>query len=364
MNRVIDNLTTNQPTLAIEKDRQLLRVSTLLHDLGHFPFSHVIERVMRRESSDGKHESMSRFLLDEKKDWPISEILAKAGLLENVIDIFNGEYESPALYGYLVKSDLDVDRLDYLQRDSLHTGVAYGSVDVERILRTITVDNVSEPQFLVVMEKGTQAIENYVLARYHMYNAVYYHKGVIAFELMLDRLYELLSAPGVDILPRLDAIRGMTKEQFASYDDGYVFNGFNQYLEMNKSDIATDLIRMIYSRIPIREAYHDLVITEESPLKFDKLREDITTRMRDELADDSGIERNWIFVSEPQVQIVEDNDEEAIYVERNGGYGKIVDDDRTIVHRLKGLKRRGYRVFTKEDLVPELDTAIKNFERG
>jgi hypothetical protein len=316
---------------------------------------------MRRVSEDGKHESMSRFLLEEKKDWPISRLLASAGFLDNIIKIFNGDLDIPALYGYLVKSDLDVDRLDYLQRDSLHTGVAYGSVDVERILRTVTVDDVADPSFLVVMEKGTQAIENYVLARYHMYNTVYYHKSVIAFELMLDRLYELLADPSIARLPTLDNVRNMTQEQFATYDDAHVFGAFDQYLRANKADTATELIRMIYSRTPVKEAYHDLAITEVSTMKFDELREDIATKVRDKLASESGVDKEWIFVSEPEVKIVEDNDEEAIYVRHDSGYGKIADDERSIVHRLKRLRRRGFRVFTKKELLPKLEEPIKNF---
>lgn len=363
MGRVVDNLLVNEPKADfIEKDRQLLRISVLLHDLGHFPFSHVIEGVMKRRSSlAGKHESLSSFLLEKKTEWQISKILEKTGLREDVLKLLEGKYDGPGLYGYLISSDLDVDRLDFLQRDSLHTGVAYGSIDVERILRTMTVDNGANPSFLVALEKGTQAIENYVLGRYHMYNSVYYHKSVTAFELMLDRLYELLSEEKVSLLPTLEKIHEMSEDEFTTYDDNYVSSALAQCMKSGESGVATSLIRMLFSRTPVKEAYRDLAISEERHLKFDELKGDVTTVVRNRLANASGVDRDWIFVREPQIQIVSDVDEEAIYVQKDGTFVKIAEDDRSIVSRLKGLVRRGYRIFTKEEYIPVLKKAIESW---
>jgi len=366
--RVLDNLALNQPSLEC-KDKQLLRLAVLLHDLGHFPFSHVLERVMRRNCGDaGRHEAVSSFVLENNKDWEISKIVRGSGVGEDLLNLLKGVYDGFALYGYLIRSDLDVDRLDFLQRDALHTGVAYGWVDAERILRTVTVDNPKDPSFLVIMEKGIPAIENYVFARYHMYNAVYYHKVVMAFELMLERLYELLSdeqdpsEDGKYFLPTFEEIRAMPEEEFMMYDDSYVLARLSRYLKRGKGQIGKELIRMLYGRTPVVEAYSDLAVTETKALKFDKLAGDVATILRNRLAEDSGVDSNWIFVSEPEVKIVKKDDEEAIYVQKNGGYVKLAEDDRSIVKRLAGLAMRGYRVFTKAEYVEALKPAIKALE--
>lgn len=358
--RMLDNLAINEPKLKVSKrDRQVLRLAVLLHDLGHFPFSHVIERVMKRRSGNaGKHEVLSRFILEDRTDWGISQVLHKAGMRDGVVKLFKGKYPGPALYGYLISSDLDVDRLDFLQRDSVHTGVAYGAIDAERILRTATVDNPENPSFLVAMSKGAYAIENYILARYHMYNSVYYHKVITAFELMLDRLYELLSDDHVGFLPKLEAVHRMSEEEFTAYDDGYVLSAFTRYLKEGKSDAASELIRMLYARSPVKEAYREFKVTEMKDLKFDKLREDTTDIIRDKLAQESEIDRDWIFVTERQIPIMSETDEEAIYVQSDGKPIKIADDDRSIVSKLGGFGMRGYRIFTKPELVEKLGSSI------
>jgi HD superfamily phosphohydrolase len=357
---MLENLSINEPKLKVsDEDRQLLRLAVLLHDLGHYPFSHVIERVMKRTSGNaGKHEMLSRFLLESKTDWGISQALNKANMLDKVVKFFKGTYPAPALYGYLISSDLDVDRLDYLQRDSVHTGVAYGAIDAERILRTATVDNAENPSFLVAMSKGTHAVENYILARYHMYNSVYFHKVITAFELMLERLYELLSDDTVGLLPNLEVVHKMSEEEFTAYDDSCVLSALANYLKKSKSDAASELIRMLYARTPVKEAYREFAVTEMKELKFDKLREDTTDTIRDRLAQESGINKDWIFVTEREIPIMSDTDEEAIYVQNDGRPVKIADDERSIVSKLGRLGMRGYRIFTKPEFVEKLSTSI------
>jgi len=167
-------------------DVQLLRLVALLHDVGHTPFSHAIEPFFRERLGLG-HEDLTRLMIMVSPD--ISEALESYGYdPKEIVAILEGKHRE-TLYNQLISSELDVDRMDYLLRDSLHTGVAYGSIDIHRLLATMVVDGEGN---LAVLEKGLGALENFYIARMHMYRNVYYHKTIVGFELVLRRIYEKL----------------------------------------------------------------------------------------------------------------------------------------------------------------------------
>lgn len=145
-------------------------IAILLHDLGHGPFSHTLEFSLFKGV---KHEKVSLWMmkqLNEEFD----------GALNLTIEIFENRYQRP-FFHQLVSSQLDIDRLDYLKRDSFFTGVYEGSIGSERIIKML---NVVEGQ-LVVEEKGIYSIENFLSARRLMYWQVYLHKTAVSAEVML-----------------------------------------------------------------------------------------------------------------------------------------------------------------------------------
>ncbi|MCH7640560.1 MAG: HD domain-containing protein [Bacteroidetes bacterium] len=156
--------------------------AALLHDIGHGPFSHTLETILIHSAPDGTphhHERMSRALiarLNERLD----------GALETALAIFDGNYERP-FFHTLIASQLDMDRLDYLRRDSFYTGVAEGVVGVERILKTMRVHptDASQGGRIVIEAKGAYSVENFILSRRLMYWQVYLHKTVIAADHLL-----------------------------------------------------------------------------------------------------------------------------------------------------------------------------------
>jgi HD superfamily phosphohydrolase len=156
-----------------EKEATLLAI--LLHDLGHGPFSHVMEKTLL---SKVPHEAISELLikkLNQEFD----------GKLSIAISIFNGSYPR-AFFHQLVSGQLDIDRLDYLNRDSFFTAVAEGKIGAERIIKML---NVFENE-LVVEEKGLMSVENFLVARQHMYWQVYLHKTAICAETILLKIFE------------------------------------------------------------------------------------------------------------------------------------------------------------------------------
>ena len=188
MGKALDELKTKNITP--DKEECLAaRLATLLHDIGHGPFSHSLERSLVGIS----HETLSRLIM-ERMDKEFG------GMLHKAIQIFDHSYPSRYLH-QLVSSQLDVDRMDYLNRDSFYTGVSEGVIGYDRILQMLTVrDNE-----LMVEEKGVYSVEKFIIARRLMYWQVYLHKTVLGAEMLL-----------INILKRAKELAMSGKDMFAT----------------------------------------------------------------------------------------------------------------------------------------------------
>jgi hypothetical protein len=149
------------------------KAAILLHDMGHGPFSHALENELIK---DMHHEAISLLLMHKMNE-------AMNGRLHTAIAIFTNKYPKKFLH-QLVSGQLDVDRLDYLNRDSFFTGVAEGVIGYDRILKMLTVVNGE----LLVEEKAVYSIEKFLVSRRLMYWQVYLHKTVLAAEMMLVKI--------------------------------------------------------------------------------------------------------------------------------------------------------------------------------
>ena len=152
------------------QEKEAVYAAILLHDIGHGPFSHTLENVLIK---DLHHEAISLHLMHA-----INKDLG--GRLDLAIQIFTDSYSRRFLH-QLVSSQLDMDRLDYLRRDSFYSGVQEGVVGQDRIIKMLNVCN----DELVVDEKGIYSIEKFLIARRLMYWQVYLHKTVVAAETVL-----------------------------------------------------------------------------------------------------------------------------------------------------------------------------------
>lgn len=153
-----------------EEEEEAVLIAILLHDIGHGPFSHALEHSLIEGIS---HEVLSDLLM-RKLNAEFN------GQLELALQIFNNRYEKKFLH-QLVSSQLDMDRMDYLKRDSFFTGVVEGNIGTDRIIKMLSVVD----DKLAIEAKGIYSIEKFLLARRLMYWQVYYHKTVIASELLL-----------------------------------------------------------------------------------------------------------------------------------------------------------------------------------
>ncbi len=172
MKLAIDTLKSKGNDITAEEEEAVV-IAILLHDIGHGPFSHALEHTIVEGIS---HEDISMLLMDKlNKQF--------SGKLDMAISIFNGTYTKGFLHE-MVSSQLDMDRLDYLNRDSFFTGVSEGVISSERILKMLNVKD----GHIVVEEKGIYSIEKFLVARRLMYWQVYFHKTVIAAEQLLVKI--------------------------------------------------------------------------------------------------------------------------------------------------------------------------------
>lgn len=182
MQTALNNL-RNKGVDISEEERLACSVAILLHDSGHTPLSHTLEQVFLQ---DYGHEPFSALVIEylgEELVLTSSEreifLLAK--------QIFLNQYSRPFFY-QLISSQIDVDRMDYLTRDSFYTGVAEGIIGYKRILQTFQV--AEDSQSLLIEDKGIYAVEKFLIARYFMHKQVYSHKNVWAWGMLVKRIFE------------------------------------------------------------------------------------------------------------------------------------------------------------------------------
>ena len=252
-------------------ESRALQIAILLHDIGHGPFSHAMEHSIIPNIS---HETLSlkfmHILNDQFK-----------GALILAISIFRGESER-LFFNQLVSSQLDVDRLDYLKRDSFYTGVAEGNINSERLISMLNVVD----QTLVIEEKGLYSVEKYLMARRFMYWQVYLHKTGIAAEAILIKIFErakTLLKQGV-LLQASDALMyflnqsddiqlsEQTMEQFSKLDDTDIYAAIKTWSDHNDV-VLSHLCVMILNRSLLKIKIKDTPFSETKIASKTKLLE-------------------------------------------------------------------------------------------
>jgi len=276
----------------LDEDKALLlRVAALLHDIGHTPYSHALEQYFISKYGL-RHEDLTVHII--KEDPYITEALKDYGIEpDEIVTIIRGIHADRAL-NMILSSDLDVDRLDYLPRDALHTGVAYGLIDLDRIIQTLTLD---EMRYLAIPAKAIQAVESFYIARLHMYRAVYYHKTITAYQLLLSTIYALM-IENHNVRPYLEpfttpkGIRNSIKEgTFYLWDDFYIGGILNLVINKELGDkVLNELIKMYLMRKGYKTIYERLIFSNKPNIR--EFREVI--KEIDDFIEREGIESHFI----------------------------------------------------------------------
>lgn len=161
------------------KERLALQIACLLHDLGHGPFSHTSE-----EFFGFNHEDYTIKIIEDK-DTQVNQVLTNydESIIEEVVSFIKKTHRNPVLNSIL-SGTIDVDRMDYLMRDSYFAGVSYGEIDIQRIFNVIDIKDNS----IVFHEKGVKALEDIIISRYNMFSQVYLNKKALAYEVLVAEI--------------------------------------------------------------------------------------------------------------------------------------------------------------------------------
>jgi HD superfamily phosphohydrolase len=254
--RTLNNLREKDTTISPAEFEGTL-IAILLHDVGHGPLSHTLEYNLIRNF----HHEMMTLAIMKKLNCELD------GALDIAIKIFTDQYPKKPFLNQLISSQLDMDRLDYLKRDSAFTGVYEGSVGIDRILKTMRVHKGN----VVIEKKGIYAIENYILARRLMYMQVYLHKTVLSADKLLRNIFfrvRELIAGGESVFHASPALRyflekqpstkkGISEEVLEYYvqlDDNDIFQSI-KYWQESDDPILADLCRRFQSRLLFRTTF-------------------------------------------------------------------------------------------------------------
>ncbi|BDZ68869.1 HD domain-containing protein [Methanobacterium ferruginis] len=254
--------------LQLDEDTEtLIRSCAIIHDAGHGPFSHVSERVL-----DSSHEELTSKLIKESQ---LGDILSEKFSLKKILRIISGK----GSLGQIISGELDVDRMDYLLRDSYYTGVAYGVIDVERLIYNMQIDD-----GLVLRSKGVQAAESMLLARYFMYPSVYQHHTTRIVNSMFRRCLRKLLEKEI-----------VNAHEIYRYDDTDIIAAAR-----SQSGYIEDIMRRLDTRQLYKRVYSlklDDITHPEAVFQMDSAK---TKKVEKEIANDLGVDIDCVLVDVPE----------------------------------------------------------------
>jgi hypothetical protein len=313
--RILDSIRRTDPDADIsDSDIQRYRLAGLLHDIGHYPFSHAMEDAIKDFYSGGivkgshetesesqgqdatifDHERVGQEVLDQDRE--LNALLYGNGYApESIWSIFMRE-DPNIRFANLVSSDLDSDRIDYLLRTAHHSGLPYGSVDLDYIISQMRLDADSN---ICISPKALRAADHLLLCRYFDYLQVSFHKTVAGFELVLKDVITALLEDGRLHCSRSDVTRMIRDGEWFEFDDTSLVQKIRLYAEESTEGTGRLKARSILDRTPPRLVYKKEFLDnreEGSGRKLYQQSKRLLDEKKDEWANRFGIEIDRWYV--------------------------------------------------------------------
>ncbi|MBK3495687.1 HD domain-containing protein [Viridibacillus sp. YIM B01967] len=342
--RMVDDVFKGRPEWD-ESERLVVLCAALLHDLGHGPFSHAFEHVF-----DLDHEEYTRHII--MGDTEVNEVLRRVAsdFPQKVSNVIAKTYVNKQVVS-MISSQIDADRMDYLQRDAYYTGVSYGHFDMERILRVMRP---REDQ-VVIKSSGMHAIEDYIMSRYQMYWQVYFHPVSRSAEVILTKILhraKALSEKGYTFLHEPTHFRAffvgeIKLEDYLALDESILLTYFQLWMQ-ETDPILSDLSR----RFVNRKLFN---YVEIDPAKdYQKLRE------LEELFRKAGIDPTYYLVLDSSSDLPYDfyrpgEEEERLPIHLLMPNDEIRELSRSsdVVDAISGKRRTDHKLYFPEDILQE-----------
>ncbi len=276
----------NLPADLDEGDSTNLRVAALLHDVGHAPFSHLFEPMLMKYL--GKtHEDMSTRIILESE---LSDVLKAEGLDPKVISrLCVGKLGRPkcAFLDQIIRSSIDVDKMDFVLRDSYHTGAGYGDVDIFRLIYTMGVMDGN----LAVDVTALSTLESFILARLESFRAIYFHRTSRGAQIMLLKALDCIKD---DLgISRLDSI-----------DDYLALDDYAVWTMLSTNQKAQAIVNDLNARKLLKCAYEKTFFVKDEFLSNLFTMETVRTRMEEEIARKANVEVSDVSIDLPSLPSV------------------------------------------------------------
>ncbi len=307
-----------------EEEEQGAKIAILLHDVGHGPFSHALESLLVKNLG---HETLSMMIMEELN-------MEMQGKLQTAIDIFKNSYPKKFLH-QLISGQLDVDRMDYLTRDSFFSGVIEGMIGCDRIVKMLTVHQGE----LMVEEKGIYTIEEFLVSRRLMYWQVYQHKTVLSAEMTLVKILERANwlyqkgDHAVDqndelshlLFSNLKKVDRSELEKFCRLDDSDVISIIKKWRH-HKDQVLSILCNALLNRKLLKLRLQNEHITFEEVLEK---REAIANQLSVSQEDANFL----VFTGEAENSLYNPNNERINILFKNGAVKDISQVDSPLIHQ-------------------------------
>lgn len=249
-----------------DRKREVTRIAALIHDIGHGPFSHLFEEILIHiNGKEFSHEQITKSILENNEE--IGEILkgnynSEFEQIENIYDdvltVFDKKKDYDNIIRSIISSQIDSDKLDYLRRDSYHTGSTYGIFDLERILSTLQTALDENTEYIVIKPKGIPALEGFRIARYSLYTQVIQHHTRLITDQMFLRALELAIFSENIVDKEKFVFKGREPTFLKTYlelDDCSIYDMLLD--ESNKDKLSFKIIHDLKNRILFKRAYEN-----------------------------------------------------------------------------------------------------------
>lgn len=276
----------NLPVHLTIEERQKIRLAALLHDVGHAPFSHLFEPLLLKYMGRN-HEDMSRWII---ADSTLTDVINNQGIdAKELSGLAVGKPSKPEkpFLGQIISSSFDVDKMDFVVRDSYHTGAGYGSVDVFRLIYTMDVLDGN----LAVDITALPTLESLILARLESFKTIYFHRACRAVQMMLVKALEAAKED-------LAILQAKTPDEYLEWDDYTVWST----LRANK--LSREIVKEISSRRLLKCAYERTFYVRDELVSSVFTNENVRLKLEEEIASKAKVPISSVGIDVPSLPSV------------------------------------------------------------